>query len=84
LIAGIIITTPWYAYLYYVGIDFSGAIGDDYSAGGVLVDPIFHIRLYKESIVAILAGVFSLTILSGLYPAWRATRVPPIESLKTI
>jgi ABC-type lipoprotein release transport system permease subunit len=84
LAVGIIITAPWYAYLNYVGLDFSGAIGNDYSAGGVLVDPIFRIRLYKESIIAILAGVFSLTLLSGIYPAWRAGRTPPVESLKAI
>jgi ABC-type lipoprotein release transport system permease subunit len=84
LAVGIIITAPWYAYLHYVGLDLSGAIGKDYSAGGVLVDPIFRIRLYKESIIAILAGVFSLTLLSGIYPAWRAGRTPPVESLKAI
>ena len=84
LAVGVIITAPWYAYLHYVGLDFSGAIGNDYSAGGVLVDPIFRIRLYKESIITILAGVFSLTLLSGIYPAWRAGRTPPVESLKAI
>lgn len=84
LIIGIIITTPWYLYMYYTGIDFSGAMGGNYSAGGVLVDPVLKLRLFKESIIAILAGVFSLTLLSGLYPAWRAGRIPPVESLKAM
>ena len=84
LVIGVLITIPWYLYLYHVGIDLSGAIGEDYSAGGVLIDPVFRIRLFKESIIAILAGVFGLTMLSGIYPAWRAGRVPPVESLKTI
>jgi ABC-type antimicrobial peptide transport system permease subunit len=84
IVVGIVITTPWYAYLHYVGLDFSGAIGQDYSASGILVDPLFKIRLYKESAIAILAGVFALTLLSGLYPAWRAGRIPPVESLKAI
>ena len=84
LVLGIIITIPWYAYLHYVGLDFSGAIGEDYSAGGVLVDPLIRIRLFKESIIAILAGIFSLTLLSGIYPAWRAGHTPPVESLRAM
>lgn len=84
LILGAIITSPWYTFLYYHGIDFSGMVGNDYSASGVLIDPLMKIRLYKESAAGIMAGVFTLTILSGIYPAWRAGMVPPIESLKTI
>jgi ABC-type lipoprotein release transport system permease subunit len=84
LILGVIITIPWYAYLYNTGIDFSGMIGDDYSASGVIIDPVMKIILFKESAVAILAGVFTLTLISGIYPAWHAGRVPPVESLKAL
>ena len=84
LILGIVITSPWYYYLYHTGIDFSGAFGSDFSYGGVIVDPVFKARLFKESIMAILSGVFLLALLAGIYPAWRAGRVPPVESLKTI
>ncbi|MES0371533.1 MAG: FtsX-like permease family protein [Mariprofundaceae bacterium] len=84
LILGIIITAPWYYFLYHYGIDFSGAFGNDFSYGGVLVDPVFKARLFKESIMAILGSLFMLALLAGLYPAWRAGRVPPVESLKTI
>lgn len=84
LMLGVIITTPWFLYLFHVGIDFSAAMGQDYSAGGVLLDPVLKIRLYRESALAILAGVFVLTLLSGLYPAWRAARVPPVQSLKAL
>jgi len=84
LILGILITAPWYYYLYHTGIDFSNAFGSDFSYGGVIVDPVFKARLFKESIMAILSGVFLLALLAGIYPAWRAGRVPPVESLKTI
>lgn len=84
LCLGILITTPWYAFLYYHGIDFTGMIGDDYSASGVIIDPVMKIRLFRESVFWILTGLFTLTILSGIYPAWRAGRVPPVESLKEI
>jgi ABC-type lipoprotein release transport system permease subunit len=84
LVLGIIITAPWYYFLYHTGIDFSNSFGNDFSYGGVLVDPVFKARLFKESIMAILAGVFTLAMCAGAYPAWRAGRIPPVESLKTI
>jgi ABC-type lipoprotein release transport system permease subunit len=84
LLLGALITAPWFWYLVEYGLDFSATIGEDYSAGGVLIDPIMHIRLFPESIVAILVGVFGLAMLSGIYPAWRAGRIPPVESLKAL
>jgi ABC-type lipoprotein release transport system permease subunit len=84
LILGIVVTAPWYAFMYYHGIDFTGMIGTDYSASGVLINPLVKIILYRSSAVWILAALFTLTILSGIYPAWRAGRIPPVESLKEI
>ncbi len=84
LILGIIITAPWYYYLYNTGIDLSGAFGNDFSYGGVLIDPVFKARLFNESIMVILASVFTLTMCAGAYPAWRAGRIPPVDSLKII
>jgi ABC-type lipoprotein release transport system permease subunit len=84
LILGAIITIPWYAFMYYQGIDFSGMIGTDYSASGVLINPLVKIILYRESALWILSALFTLTVLAGVYPAWKAGRVPPVESLKEI
>lgn len=84
LLLGVIMTAPWYYYLYHVGIDFSAALGDSLSYGGVLIDPVFKARLFQESMVAIVGVLFTLALLAGLYPAWRAGRVPPVDSLKTI
>lgn len=82
---GVLLTAPWFWYLTTTGLDFSGMVGEEgYSAGGVLIDPVIHIRLFGSSIVAILSGVFGLTLLSGLYPAWRAISTPPIDSIKTL
>lgn len=81
---GLLITAPWYAYMSETGINLSRHIGEDYSAGGVLVDPVLKFRLFKESGLAIVAGVFGLTMVAGLYPAYRAGKVLPVESLKGI
>ena len=84
LIIGVIITIPWYLYMAETGIDLTSAYGDDFSFGGVLLDTVFKIRLFKESIIVILIGLFGLALLSGVYPAWRAGRIPPVESLKKL
>ena len=84
LIIGIVVTIPWYVFMSQTGIDLSAYYGEGFSFGGVLLDSVFKIRLFKESIMAILIGLFGLTLLAGAYPAWRAGRIPPVESLKTI
>ena len=84
LIIGVIVTIPWYLYMAETGIDLTSAYGDDFSFGGVLLDTVFKIRLFKESIIGILIGLFGLALLSGVYPAWRAGRIPPVESLKAL
>lgn len=84
LTLGVLITTPWFIYMSETGIDLSSLMEEGADLGGVLVDPVMKFRLYKESAMAILSGVFILTILSGLYPAWRAGKTPPVESIKTI
>ncbi|MCX5875417.1 MAG: FtsX-like permease family protein [Deltaproteobacteria bacterium] len=82
LALGVIITTPWFLYMARIGIDFSGQIGKDYSAGGVLVDPVMKFRLYRESAMCIAAAVFSLTMVAGIFPAFKAGRTTPVENLK--
>ncbi|HDZ76390.1 MAG TPA: ABC transporter permease, partial [Desulfobacteraceae bacterium] len=82
LLLGVILTTPWFIYMSRVGIDLSRHIGQDYSAGGVLVDPVMKLRLYRESALVILLSAFGLTMAAGVYPAIRAGRTMPVESLK--
>lgn len=84
LILGILLTTPWFYYMSETGIDLSRHVGEDYSAGGVLVDPVLKIRLFRESALAILGAVFCLTMAAGVYPAIRAGKIMPVDTIKEI
>lgn len=84
LLLGVIVTAPWYYYMSRTGIDLSGYMQEGADISGILVDPVLKFRLYKESVVGILAGVFALTALAGLYPAWKAGRTNPVDTLKNI
>lgn len=83
-IFGLIITSPWYSYMVTTGIDFSTLVADDYRAGGVLIDPVLKFRLYKESAIIISAGLFIISLLAAVYPAYRAVKVEPVEAIKSI
>ena len=84
IVMGIVLTTPWFIYMSGTGIDMSGLIGEDYNAGGVLVDPVFKLRLFKESALYILLTVFLLTMAASVYPAIRAGKIMPVETIKEI
>jgi len=82
VVMGIVLTAPWFHYMSQTGIDLSRLIGQEYSAAGVLVDPVMKLRLYRESGAAILAAVFTLTLAAAVYPAIRAGRIMPVDAIK--
>jgi len=84
LLVGLVICIPWYFYMYHIGIDLSSVYGDNFDFGGVLIDPVLKLRLFIESVVTILAGLFSLALIAGAYPAWKAGRTVPVESIKAV
>jgi ABC-type lipoprotein release transport system permease subunit len=81
---GALVTAPWSYYLYTTGIDMSAALGEGATMNGVAFDPVLRYALPPEMLLGILAVLFSLTLGAGLYPAWRASRVPPLEALRVI
>lgn len=84
VVMGIVLTLPWFYYMRETGIDLSRHVGEDYSAGGVLVDPVMKLRLFWESGLIILLAVFFLTMAAAVYPAIRAGRIMPVDTIKEI
>ncbi len=84
VIMGIGLCVPTYWYMVDIGIDFTAMMPEDYDLGGVLIDPVMKSRFYIESALAIVASVFALTALAGIYPAIRAAGLPPVESIKAL
>jgi len=60
-----------------LGLGLGGLIGSSGIWGGA-IEPAYTFQILIQAIaVAIIAGV-----LGGLYPAWRATRMRPVEALR--
>lgn len=87
LAAGLITAWP-YHYLSVHGIDLSEAYTQEgvesLDVGGVGFDPILRVGIFPENALAIALSIVLATLLAGVYPAWRAGRVNPVESINLV
>ncbi len=87
---GLLLTgaVTWFPYrsLHDNGIDMSAvyATQDALEISGVGFDTTLHVGIYPESLTVILVCIVVATLAAGIYPAWKAGRVPPVESIKLV
>ncbi|MBI5637111.1 MAG: ABC transporter permease [Nitrospinae bacterium] len=84
LALGVILNAPLYIYLSRWGYDLSSLLPPGYDLNRVPVDPVMKVIYYPADVAGIAAAIFGLTLLAGLYPAWKASRIPPVESIRNI
>ncbi|MCA9660922.1 MAG: ABC transporter permease [Myxococcales bacterium] len=87
LFAGVALTAYPYYYLNTVGLDFSAMVagqGESLDVAGVAMDPILHVSIYGSHAAVIAVAIFVATMAAGLYPAWRAGRVAPVETIRIV
>lgn len=69
-------------YFTVKGFDMTLFTGENLDISGIALDPILYSDLYPDHLIITVALVFLLTVLVGIYPAIKATRSEPIETLK--
>ncbi len=87
LIGAVAVTALPYWYLHGTGIDMTQIYaqqGGNIDTGGVGMDPILRIGIFPENAVAIAVAIVAATMLAGIYPAWRAGRVDPVQSINLV
>lgn len=82
LALGVILNAPLYIYLSRWGYDLSSLLPPGYDLNRVPLDPVMKVVYYPSDVAAIAAAIFALTLLAGIYPAWKASRMPPVESIR--
>jgi len=85
LVAGAIITAWPYYYFSTTGLDMSAMVGEGgANVAGVAMDPVMRVGIFPENALLICFAVILATMLSGLYPAFKAGRVVPVETIKLV
>ncbi|MCA9548606.1 MAG: ABC transporter permease [Myxococcales bacterium] len=85
IVLGAVITAWPYHYLATTGLDLSAKLGDsDLEVAGAAIEPVLKVALYPENALFIAVAIVLATMASGLYPAFRAGRVSPVETIKLI
>jgi ABC-type lipoprotein release transport system permease subunit len=85
IVVGAIITVGPYLYLVRTGIDVSAITGGATTEiAGVGFDPTLHVGIFPENLLLIVVAILITTLVAGLYPAWRAGKVVPVESIKLV
>lgn len=80
LAAGAAIAAPLLWWWHVSPLDLSGFVGD-MTMSGALVRPVFRADPSWGAPLAAAAALLVTSVLAALYPAWRATRVPPADAL---
>lgn len=82
--AALVIAWP-YHYMNQHGLDLTEVYAKQglgsYEVAGVGLDPIMRIAIYPENAFYIALAIVMATLMAGVYPAWKAGRINPIESI---
>jgi ABC-type lipoprotein release transport system permease subunit len=85
LTAGAAITVGPYSYLSATGIDITAMIGQaGGEVAGVAIPPVLKVGIFPENAVLIALSALLATLAAGIYPAWKAGRVEPVETIRLV
>jgi ABC-type lipoprotein release transport system permease subunit len=83
--AAAVVTIGPYLYLSSTGISLEGYMGDQGAdVAGVGMPSTISVGIYPEHALAIGSLAVLATLLAGVYPAWKAGRVSPADTIRLI
>jgi ABC-type lipoprotein release transport system permease subunit len=59
-------------------------MGQDAEVSGVAMPTTFRVGIFPVHALVIAVAAIIATLLAGLYPAWKAGRVDPVETIKLV
>jgi len=85
LVAGVLLTAGPYLWLNAHGIDMTSMIGEgNVELAGIAVSPVFKVEIFPGNAVFIAVAALVATLAAGIYPAWKAGRIAPVETIRLV
>jgi ABC-type lipoprotein release transport system permease subunit len=85
LCSGALLTAVPYYLGHTRGLSLAFMVGSGSAeVAGVGVPSRLYVGIYAGHALLITLAVLAATLLAGLYPAWRAGRVDPVQSIKLV
>jgi ABC-type lipoprotein release transport system permease subunit len=85
LLACGLLTLGPYIYLVRTGLDYGAMVGGEaIEIAGIGWDPVIRVGIFPEHLLVILAAMVLATLVAGLYPALKAGRVEPVDSIRLV
>lgn len=84
IVAGVLLSAGPYWYLSTTGLDTTAMMGGNAQISGVTMSPILYVRLYPDHALYIALAIVVATVAAGLYPAFKAGRVAPVEAIRIV
>ncbi len=72
-----------HAWFGHAGLDVTALIGENTAMMGTFMDPVIRTELSGARIWQLSWIIFAATLGSGIYPAIKASRVTPVQALRT-
>lgn len=67
---------------FHDGFDLTALMGDQMTAAGAVIDPVFVPQFRFVQLVQSVVSVVIVGVVASLYPAWRATRIDMADAMK--